>query len=400
MRLVASVEHRFERTPDGRLWTQVQFSYDAFWKHFLAVFDEVRVVARARDVEIAPPEWLRADGAKVTFAPVPYYQGPAAYVRNYRRIATALRDAVAPRDALILRVPSQIATQLLSYQQAGRPFGLQVVGDPYDALAPNAFSHPLRGLFRWWYPRKMRRQCRRASAASYVTRQTLQRRYPCPGYTISFSDVQIPAEALIAAPRPQASGAGPYTLVTVGSLEHHQKSVDVQIDALAELVRCGWDMRLVVVGQGRLRGELEERARSRGLAGRVEFRGQLTVGPAVRAELDRADVFLLPSRQEGLPRAMIEAMARGLPCIGSTIGGTPELLPPEDMVPPGDAAALARKIEEVVKDPQRRTRMAARNLGVAAEFRDSVMRERKLEFYRRVRELTERWLRDTGTARQ
>jgi len=168
--------------------------------------------------------------------------------------------------------------------------------------------------------------------------------------------------------------------------------VDVQIDAVAECVRSGLDLRLVVIGQGRVRGELEERARSQGLDGRVEFRGQLTAGEAVRAELDRADLFLLPSRTEGLPRAMIEAMARGLPCIGSTAGGIPELLAPEDLVPPGDARALAHRIAEVVKDPARQASMSKRNLAVAEDFRESILRDRRAEFYRRVRQETEHWL--------
>jgi len=59
-----------------------------------------------------------------------------------------------------------------------------------------------------------------------------------------------------------------------------------------------------------------------------------------------------------MPRAMIEAMARGLPCIGSAVGGIPELLSSEDLVSRGDAGALALKIMEVVSQPDRMTRMS------------------------------------------
>ena len=74
---------------------------------------------------------------------------------------------------------------------------------------------------------------------------------------------------------------------------------------------------------------------------------------------------------------MIEAMARALPCIGSTVGGIPELLPAEDMVPPGDADGLARKISEIVSDSQRMQRMSARNLARAGDFQEDVLRERQ-----------------------
>ena len=143
---------------------------------------------------------------------------------------------------------------------------------------------------------------------------------------------------------------------------------------------------------------LAARARALGLGPRVRFLGQLPAGDAVRAELDRADLFVLPSRTEGLPRAMVEAMARALPCIGSTAGGIPELLPAEDLLPPGDAAAQARKIREVVSDPGRMARMSARNLEKAEEYRDDALRERRVAFYQNITNQTETWVRTLGNA--
>jgi glycosyltransferase involved in cell wall biosynthesis len=131
---------------------------------------------------------------------------------------------------------------------------------------------------------------------------------------------------------------------------------------------------------------------------RTLFLGELPAGEAVRAELDRADLFVLPSRTEGLPRAMLEAMARALPCLGSTVGGIPELLPPEDMVSPGDVTALARKIREVLADPPRMSRMSARNLEKAQAYREEILQERRVAFYQHVKEKTEAWLATSGSA--
>jgi L-malate glycosyltransferase len=143
---------------------------------------------------------------------------------------------------------------------------------------------------------------------------------------------------------------------------------------------------LVFVGDGRYRQQVEAQAKTRGLMDRVSFLGQLPAGEATREQLDRADLFVLPSRAEGLPRAMIEAMARGLPCIGSTAGGIPELLAPEDMVPPDDVAALARKIREVTSDPERMSRSSARNLERARLYHENALREPRNRFYQHVRE--------------
>jgi glycosyltransferase involved in cell wall biosynthesis len=134
---------------------------------------------------------------------------------------------------------------------------------------------------------------------------------------------------------------------------------------------------------------------------RITFTGALPAGPAVRGQLDLADLFVMPSRTEGLPRAMVEAMARGLPCIGSSVGGIPELLAQEDLVPPGDADALARKIAEVAGDPHRLAAMSARNLAKAKLYSGSALAERRMAFYRHVREATEKWLDNgSGTAHE
>ncbi|MCA1669127.1 MAG: glycosyltransferase family 4 protein, partial [Thermomicrobia bacterium] len=209
-------------------------------------------------------------------------------------------------------------------------------------------------------------------------------------FTTYYSDVELSKETYVAAPRiPRCVGT--FTLVTVGSLAQMYKAPDVQIDAVAQLVQEGLDLRLVLIGDGKHRPELAVRAAALGMAERIVFRGQLTAGATVRAALDAADIFCMPSRTEGMPRAMIEAMARGLPCIGSTMGGIPELLPAEDMVPPGDVAALAEIIRAVVTNPERMARMSARNLARAHDYGEDALRTRRTNFYCTLRQRTEGW---------
>jgi glycosyltransferase involved in cell wall biosynthesis len=105
-----------------------------------------------------------------------------------------------------------------------------------------------------------------------------------------------------------------------------------------------------------------------------------------------ADLFVLASRTEGLPRSMIEAMARGIPCIGSRVGGIPELLATEDMVEAGDSSALAAKIREVMNHPTRMRQMAARNLETAYSYRAEILQERRVALYSHVKAMTKQWL--------
>jgi glycosyltransferase involved in cell wall biosynthesis len=257
-------------------------------------------------------------------------------------------------------------------------------------FAPGAMTHPTRRFFRWFFPRQLRRHCARATAAAYVTEHALQRRYP-PGptaYSTFYSDVELPDKAIVGSP-PSPPAHGPFRLVTVGAFDQLYKAPDVLIDAVAACVQAGTDVTLKLVGDGLHRPELEARAAALGIGERVRFTGNLPAGGAVRAELDSAHLFVLPSRQEGLPRALVEAMARGLPCIGSTVGGIPELLPEEDLVPPGDAGALAAKIREVLEHPERRVRMSAANMATARRYRESELHDRRVAFYRELRRRTE-----------
>ncbi len=392
MRVCVVLEHRFFSTADGAVWTNGMFPR-SFWDRYLSAFDEVRVLARVRATSDVPQPWSRADGAAIGFAAVPYFIGPAEYLRRARAVRRAVRRGIDDRDAVILRVSSHLASILFpALAGAQRPYGVEVVTDPYDMFAPGSVRHVLRPFFRWWFYRTLRRQCRGACASAYVTAATLQRRYPpAPGtFTVHCSDVQLGG---FAADQPRrVVPKRPWRLITVGTLAQLYKGTDVLIDAVARCRQEGLDLQLVVVGEGKHRAELEARAARAGLAEQVLFRGQLASVALVRAELERADLFVLPSRQEGLPRAMVEAMAAAVPCVGSAMGGIPELLPREDTCPANDVGALAGKIREVLADPDRMTQMSARNLARAQEYSEAAIGQRRASFYRHLKRKTQDWL--------
>lgn len=399
VKVVVSLENRFRRDADGAIWSETGYA-QAYWNRYLDVFDEVVVLARVGDGPVGS-DWERVDGPRISFAALPAYRGPLQYVLAVREVARVARLAVDGTAAVIMRVPSPIAASVTPIlEPTGFPYALEVVGDPYNVYSPGAVRHPLRPIFRWWFTRQLRRQAAGASAVAYVTRESLQRRYPAPpdAFTTSYSSIHLPPSVVVSTPRPLAPTPQPVRLLTVGSLAQMYKGVDVLLNAVRVCVDRGLDLRLVIVGQGRHRPELEDQMRSLGLAERVAFVGRLSAHDLI-GQFDAADLFALASRTEGLPQVIIEAMARGVPCIGTMAGGIPELLTADDLVPPGDHHALANKIAEVAGDPARMARMSERNLLEAAQYLDEALRGRRIAFYQELQGRTQAWLR-ASTARR
>lgn len=390
--VVVFLDQRYYRTPDGQVWSDGPFPY-TFFERYLRVFGRVRVVARVRDVSLPSEHWNAAGGPHVDFAPVPYYVGMKQYLANCLSVQRAAIGAIGPGDTVLLRVPSQVATSVEGWlRRHGRPYGVEVVGDPYDAYAPGTTTHPLRPLFRRWFTYRLRKQVAGAVAAAYVTRDVLQQRFPARSDApiTHYSSVELPADAFVERPRPLAPRTGPLRIITVGSLENLYKGPDTLIDALARSVATGLDAELRFVGGGKRVASLQQHAQRLGLGSRMHFLGQLPAGVRIREELDRADLFVLPSRAEGLPRALIEAMARALPAIGSNIGGIPELLDSEHLLPADNVPALATKLTELANQPDRLATMSARNFRKARDYGDEILRERRDQFYERLRSLTAR----------
>jgi len=392
MNVTIPLEHHFLRTPDGSVWTETTFAYQ-FWLRYLQVFDSVHVIARVRNVDGAMSGWKQASGPAVTFVQVPDYRGPYEYLACWPRVRSVLRHQARDSEAIILRVSSTLGSALVGHLHEGQPFAVEVVGDPYDVFQRGSVIHWLRPLFRLWFTSELKRLCRTACAAAYVTRNALQARYPCPAFSTSFSDVEIGPDALVSSPRNgMLPHSDPPRLICVGTLAQMYKGVDVLLRAIATCVHRGLPVSLMVVGEGQCRPALEQLASKLGVTECVHFAGQLASGQDVRDALDAADLFVMPSRQEGLPRAMVEAMARALPCIGSNIGGIPELLSRDSMVPVGNDAALAHAIMSVLKNPERMARMSAENLARARAFDEESLVSARTEFLKLVRDRTAEWM--------
>jgi glycosyltransferase involved in cell wall biosynthesis len=406
MQLCLTLEHRFLQTPDQKVWTITQCPYD-FYREYLEVFDSVRVISRAFPVPKVEANFLPVEGPGVEFYAMPGYKGPFGFLTQFTKVRERARNAVSPESAVLFRLPSQVANSVEYWLTRSRlPYGVEVVADPYDVLGPAANRHVVAPIARRYFTRKLQQQCRRAIAVSYVTQSYLQKRYPPASahsaaepmphgglhrarqYAAAVSDANLSPESFVSHPRTALHDPSCLNIVFVGTLESLYKGPDLLLDAVASCKNQGIPVKVRFLGVGQQIPVLRKRCARLGIDAQVEFVGSVTAGEPVRRQLDQADLFVLPSRAEGVPRAMLEAMARGLPCVGSSIGGIPELLHEEDLVPLDDPAALAKVITGVFLDPGRLVRMSARNLRKATAYSAANLSHERQEFLRALKELT------------
>jgi glycosyltransferase involved in cell wall biosynthesis len=162
------------------------------------------------------------------------------------------------------------------------------------------------------------------------------------------------------------------------------KAQDVTIDAMARLKERGVAVTVLFVGEGEELEAMKARAKALGLGDdRVKFLGFRDDVPDL---LGASDVFALPSRTEGLPLAVLEAMAQRLAVVVTPVGGVPELVQDEVdglVVPVGDADALATAFARLAADPSLRDRLATTGAAkVAKDFTFEGMTDRYEELYR------------------
>lgn len=220
------------------------------------------------------------------------------------------------------------------------------------------------------------------SISEYTSRKLVELNDVAPGQIhLLYCSLPPGAEDERLAAAPRAEPAGP-VLLSVSRLWAVEtgKGIDTVIRALPRVLARAPGAEYWIVGDGDARPGLEALAREMGVAGRVRFMGRVSDGELLAA-YQAADVFLLPSNQEGFGIVYVEAMRQGCPVIAGNHGGAPEVV--DDgvtgfLVEHGDETAIATRVVQLLEDPELRARMgrAARarveELFTHRRFRDRV----------------------------
>jgi len=358
MKVLVTTSAQMFQTPDGNVWTNSTYGYD-FFLRYLEVFDNVRLVTRMKKIDYhASDNKILVSGERLEFYPLPFYHGPWQYAKRYFSIKKVLGQAIDTCDCAVLRIPDQLSFQIFkSIESAKIPCAIEVGAHPWDFFSPGTNKTVLRPFLRVLWDVNQKKLCKHADGVLYVTKEYIQKRYPS-GITDAgsnrfeaFQTPDIINQIFFIGPRSkEAFTKEVLNLVHVSGINNAAKGHYELLKTMEELKELGFNHKLTFVGGGTHLEKFKKMSIELGLGQHVDFAGNISNPKDVAEILRMADLFILPTMTEGLPRAIMEAMAAGLPCIATDVGGIPELLSARCLVKSKSVSSLRDKIVELSTD--------------------------------------------------
>lgn len=357
----------------------------SIWPRYTSIFNKLTVVGRNGGELTAEDKGFTLSNAEgVSFKLLPNLANLKSLVFGNKEAEQAAKELVAKHDALIARLPSRMG--MLFVKEAikqNKPYAIEVVGCPWDGLWNYGnLKGKLLAPYSWF---ELKQIAKKTKFAIYVTEHFLQGRYPLNtnAVTTFCSNVEIPAVApeVLTARLEKITNkpAGePHVFGLIANYSSKYKGIDVAIKALKEANLPNWQFKVLGNGDPTYYQELAKKLQ---MEDKVHFVGSLPAGEAVFEWVDSLDIYLHPSFQEGLPRAIVEAMSRGAPALASRIAGIPELLADTELIKAGDYQDLAKKITALASNKEMQLKLAEQNFNKAKNYYKETLDERRNKFW-------------------
>ncbi|NDI97577.1 glycosyltransferase family 4 protein [Flavobacterium sp. LaA7.5] len=313
---------------------------------------------------------------------VPDFKSIGKYFKNIKPAKEIIREAVASHDIIVCRLPSAIGSIAATVAlELKKPLMAEYVACTYDAYWNYSWKGKLIAHYKMWTQKVL---VKKVPYIIYVTKHFLQNRYPSPAIQTNCSNVEIinmyeqDLEERLKNIENTNNNQSPLILGTVAAINVIYKGHEDVFRALKILKQKGIAVKYKLVGNGSP-SRLEALAKELDIEDYIEI-----IGPVKHSEVfefyKKIDIYIQPSKQEGLPRAVIEAMSRACPVLGSRIAGIPELLNEDKMFKPGNAEEIAEKIMKFDKTEMQKE--AKYNFEKAKQYKKDVLMYRRLNFYK------------------
>lgn len=314
----------------------------------------------------------------IDIVPIPDITTLKGMFFNRQKAKKVLSEAIQKSDILILRNSTNAALAQIIVNKYKKPYIFEVVSCNWDAL----WNYSIKGkIYAPYAFLRMKYNVAISQYAIYVTKVFLQRRYPNQHTNVGISDVMIAPvtqellDKKIACLKDEKQ---PIILTTCAAIDVKYKGQAFIIRAIAKL-KDRYNIEYHLAGGGS-NDYLKKVAEECGISDKVVFEGLLSKDK-VNELLDRTTIYCQPSKQEGLPRAVVEAMSRGCVCIGSKTGGIPELLDSSMIAGKGDVKGFMELINTLLNDRTLMIEQSSKNFNKAKEYYAERLNAERNAFY-------------------
>ena len=370
---------------EKHFYTYGHYSYDLLWTRYLKYFDSIDVVGRVRhtDCEDDVKGFSISDGDNVRIFGLPNlmsFKGLLHYFKARKMMKERMREV----DAAVIRLPSSLGNLACKVaRRLKKPYAVEIVGCAWDAF--RYYGNTVSKLSAVYFTLAEKHSVKNAPYAIYVSRHFLQNRYPnkhinigCPDSNILISPQEVLDNRIKKIDSSDVNSE--FRMGLVASLETAYKGHDTAIKALSVVKDKIPNVKLCFLGDGDS-SKLARIAEEYGVLDKVEFCGALPGGAPVLEWLDKIDLFLMPSRQETLGRALLEAMSRACPAIGSKETAIPEQLGDDCVHPKNDYNEMARLIVYMYENPEYMKLCAYENFYRSRKYSEEFLEDRRKNFW-------------------
>ncbi|QKQ71175.1 glycosyltransferase family 4 protein [Acinetobacter sp. 10FS3-1] len=383
-------DHKFINI-DGIFYSEGKFTSSVFSRY--DVFERKIYVISRKTENSESIKLNKIQNSNVYFYPVKGIGFSSVFGRFFFINLKIIIEQFNKSQTLIVRLPSFLGIFVLILNLFfQKKYFIELVGDPQEALITS--KKKVGFLFKYFiyiFSAFNKFFVKKADGVIYVTQYDLQKRYPTKKLQTYASNVEVNI-------KPLNLSLDEYTLKNeknikvglIGSFNNEYKGIDTALKAIHLLKQKDCIVQLHILGSGKLKDYYLEMAKELKIAGQIYFDGSLAGGEAVLKWLKDLDLYIQPSRTEGLPRALIEAMSVGLPAVATKVGGIPELLPDEFLVPSNNSLELAEKIKMLIHSQQLRYEQGKANYEKAKEYDSQILRERRMKFWSQAKTIVEK----------
>lgn len=393
MKIAVVADAHIFKTPDGHYWSRSVENYE-FWTRYLNVFEDLRVISRVKEVDCVDQSYSRMDGPHIEVSHVPFFRGPKQLLKRFFLIQKSLKKAFEGCDCALFRVPSLTAFMAWRHFPKSKPCAAEIVSCTRDYLVRE--KRGINKFFHYVIHKELKRICKRANGTAYVTEKAIQRYYPSyvhvhgeddKHFTTSYSTITLQNDSF-SSPRSYVGSRSIALAITNDSMNGYNKGEHIVIRIVSEARKRGYNLSAIVIGDGSKKKEFEHLSIELGVSDFIQFVGHISSPKELRSLLQRADIYVLPTQVEGLPRSVLEAMAVGMPVLSTPVGGIPEIIDGDCLFSPDDVDGFTNKICFLADNPLELDKLSSRNFARAKDFRSEVLSPKRASFYMKLKQLS------------